>query len=297
MMTDKYYLFILGLIITASCKNEPAAVSTPTPTPSNTKPTLQLVWESTAGLKTPESVIYDEKNNQYFVSCINGVPPNKVDQDGYIAKLDAQGKLITEKWITGLNAPKGFGILGDSLFVTDISDVVLISISQSKILKKFKIDGAKFLNDIDVDVKTGMVYISDTETNSIHMLQNDTVTDFIKNDSLLGNPNGLYINGGEIVGSSFGKGHVYTIDLASKKIQSKVDTLPGGDGVEKIENGYLVSNWNGEVYFIDNDWKKQLLINTIDAKRNAADIEYVPSSGLVLVPEFFANKVSAYKLN
>jgi hypothetical protein len=296
-MKYQFFFLTLGLFIAVSCKNEQKANPVAAPTPTVVKPEVQLVWESTVGLKTPESVIYDDKNNQYFVSCINGVPPNKVDKDGYIAKLDVQGKLVSEKWIKGLNAPKGMAILGDSLFVSDISEVVLISISQSKIIKKYIVEGAIFLNDIDVDPKTGMVYISDTETNSIHILNQGVITDYIKNDSLLGNPNGLYINGNEIVGSSFGRGHVFTIDMATKKISTKVDTLPGGDGVEKIDGGYLVSNWNGEVYFIGTDWKKQLLINTIDAKRNAADIEYVPSAGVVVVPEFFANKVSAYKLN
>ena len=94
--------------------------------------------------------------------------------------------------------------------------------------------------------------------------------------------------------ASFGKGNVYTFNKSDAAIAVMVDTLPGGDGVEAFRDGYLVSNWNGEVYYINKDWKKQLLLDTKADKRNAADIEFVPAQNLLLVPEFFANKVTAY---
>jgi hypothetical protein len=97
-----------------------------------------------------------------------------------------------------------------------------------------------------------------------------------------------------LVMASFGKGQVYTVSKGDFKIDIKTDSLPGGDGVEAFRDGYLVSNWNGEVYYINKEWKKNLLLDTKANKLNAADIEYVPSQNLLVVPAFFANRVTAY---
>jgi DNA-binding beta-propeller fold protein YncE len=297
-MKSKLIICTALFLFALSCKNESPKqepnISEPT---AKVKPSVQLVWESDTTLITPESVIYDEKLNCYYVSCINGVPPLKKDVDGYITKLDAQGKTINLKWIRGLSAPKGMAIQGDTLFVTDITDLVIISISQAKILNRITIKDAIFLNDIAIDKSNGVVYFTDTETNSIHKFTNGAVSDFIKNDTLLGYPNGVYIDNGQLIGSSFTKGHVYSVDLLSKKMVTKVDTLPGGDGIEKMDGGYLASNWNGEVYYIDAKWKKHILINTVASKRNAADIGFNINTKIMTVPEFFGNKVSAYKID
>lgn len=40
----------------------------------------------------------------------------------------------------------------------------------------------------------------------------------------------------------------------------------------------------------------KVLLNTKEQKINAADIDYSPELNLLLVPTFFANKISAYEI-
>jgi hypothetical protein len=291
-----HFAFIaIYLVACKSKSSEVASVEQVEPTTVQvTSPSLTLKWSTDTLLKTPESILFDSKYGIYYVACIGAVPPDKKDNDGYIAKIDQQGKIISLNWAKGLSAPKGMGLKGDTLYVTDISDLVMINTVTGKTIKRIPIKGAQFLNDIDVD-KEGTVYISDSNTNTVHKYDGKTISIFIQNEAL-GGPNGIYIDGDQLVMASFGKGEVYTISKSNPQVMIKTDSIPGGDGVEKYQDGFLVSNWNGEIYYVDKTWNKKRILNTIAEKRNAADIELVSSQNLVLVPEFFANKVTAYEI-
>ena len=290
------YLLTLAIAATLfSCKQkveETKATEAAPATDTLAIPTLTQRWATDTILKTPESVIFDEKYGVFYVSCIGAVPPDAKDKDGYIAKLNQKGEIIKKDWVTGLSGPKGMAIKGDSLYVTDIDALVLIHTPSGKVIQRIPVKGAKFLNDVAID-DMGIVYFSDSYANSLHSWDGKKVATLATGDAL-GNPNGIFNETDRLVMASFGKGNVYTFNKATAAIEVKVDTLPGGDGVEAFKDGYLVSNWNGEVYYINKDWKKQLLLDTKAAKRNAADIEFVPSQNLLLVPEFFGNKVTAY---
>src|SRR5262245_722687 len=87
--------------------------TTITSAPPATPPGPKAVFHAT-GFQTPESVLYDDANDRYLVSNINGKPAD-ADNNGYITVLGPDGKVVTEKWIEGgknkvtLNAPKGSG--------------------------------------------------------------------------------------------------------------------------------------------------------------------------------------------
>ena len=125
--------FIYGgflLFSLAACKPRDNAVPETSPEANangdfySEVPGLKLLWDSEKTLTTSESVLYDSVHNLLYVSCINGVPPDKKDNDGFIARVGLDGKIITQKWATGLSAPKGMGISGNSLYVTDIDRLV-----------------------------------------------------------------------------------------------------------------------------------------------------------------------------
>src|SRR5690242_16082702 len=85
--------------------------------------TLQKIWE-TSGLEAPESVLYNSAQKVYYVSNVVGTPTDK-DGNGYISQLDENGKIVNQKWVTGLNAPKGLGLYNGKLYVADIDQVVV----------------------------------------------------------------------------------------------------------------------------------------------------------------------------
>lgn len=260
------------------------------------KVSLEKLWETDTTLSTPESVFHDNTNDVLYVSCINGVPPNAKDEDGYIAKVSPTDGSITElKWVTGLDAPKGMGMVDEKLYVTNIDEVVVINTSSGEITERIEVPEAQFLNDIATD-DDGNVYFSDSNTNKLHKLSPEGELTVWLEDENMGGPNGLFHDGEKMMLATFGSGKFNSIDYTEEKVKPVVDSIPSGDGVVKVGMDYLVSNWNGEVYYVTSTWEKELILDTKEMGANAADIEFIASSNTLLVPTFFGNQVVAYKL-
>lgn len=299
-MNMKNLLKLLPMLLFIACsqpqKTEKETPDTEVEEPKN-KLSLEKIWESDTILATSESVFYDKSANVLYVSCINGVPPNAQDEDGFIAKISPKdGSIIELQWITGLDAPKGMGKVGNKLYVTNIDEVVIIDIATATISERISVEGAQFLNDITTDAD-GNVYISDSNTNKIHLLTSTGELSTWLESEDLGGPNGLYHNGHQLMLATFGIGDFRAIDFGSKSVQPVTDSIPGGDGIVKVGKDYLVSNWNGEVYFITSSWEKEKLLDTKESGANAADIEFDLETSTLFVPTFFGNQVVAYKLN
>ena len=59
---------------------------------------------------------------------------------------------------------------------------------------------------------------------------------------------------------------------------------------------FLFSDWKGNIYLVDKEKNIEKLLDLTAEQKNAADIEFIPSEKLLLVPTFSANTVIAYKL-
>lgn len=294
-------VFILSLVI--ACKKSASVTTTTdnvdttvvkTDTVVSLVPSLTRAWESDTILKTPESVIYDRANNVLYVSNIGGVPPNKKDGDGYISQVGLDGKVINHMWVKGFDAPKGMAIWGNKLYVTDIDRLKVVDIKSGKVTNTYKVPGATFLNDVDVSADS-IIYFTDSDKSTIHMLKDGKVT-LVHADTTLGGTNGVYVDGNTLILAGFQSGNVYTMNIGDHSIEKVASNIPGGDGVERYKNGWIVSNWNGEIYYIDNAGKVTEILDTQEAKLNSADIEVIEDQDLLLIPTFFGNRVVAYKL-
>lgn len=254
-------------------------------------PTLTKKWESDTLLTTCESVVYDKTNDVLYVADIAG-KPDSLDGVGYISKLGLDGKIVDAQWVKGLNAPKGMGISNGKLYVADVNNLVEIDIATGAVTKTYPVEGAKFLNDVTVD-GAGKVYVSDSETGVVSVLDNGTVSTYLTG---IAGPNGLLSDGDVFLVAQFGEGKLNTLD-GSKQLVLKADSVENADGVEAVgDGGYLVSSWNGKVTYVAADGTTTTLLDTTGDKVSAADIEYIPEKKLLLIPTFFSNKVVAYEL-
>lgn len=299
MKLSRFSTLVLLALFFAYCTTKQTEPSTTDSQPELSAPaklTIKLahVWASDTVLKTPESVLFDPNLGVYYVACIGGLPADKKDNDGYIAKLDQKGNVIKLKWITGLHAPKGMGLVGTQLYVTDIDRVVVIDTKESRKIKSLPVKGSIFLNDITVS-KDGKIYVSDSYGNSLYTFDGD-IPQLLLQDTAMGSPNGLWAEAGGLMCATFGSGEVFRYTFADKSRSVLNKNIPGGDGILPYLSGYLVSNWNGEIYFLDSLNQQNLILDT-KGTMNAADIEVVTSQNLVVVPTFLANKVVAYSIN
>jgi len=250
---------------------------------------LQKLWETDTVIAVPESVLPDVKSSILYVSLIDG-QPWEADGKGGVGKMSMDGKKNNATWVTGLNAPKGMGKVGNRLYVADINEVVVINIESGKIEKKITVDSAQGLNDITVTDK-GTVYVSDSKLGNIWQIQNDKPVLFLRNmtgvNGLKAVGNDLYI----LSGKSFVKAD------AKKNITKVADLEQAGDGLEPIGNGdFIATSWVGYVYYVNANGNVETLLDTHEEKKNTADIGYDPAKRIVYVPTFSGKQVVAYKL-
>ncbi len=254
-------------------------------------PKLTLVWETASDLQIPESVLYTEE--AIYVANINGSPTEE-NGEGFISILNKDGKIKQLKWLTGLNAPKGMGIYHDKLYVADIHTLVEIDIKKSKIIGIYNAEGSIFLNDIAIDPQ-GKVYISDMKKNVIYRFSDGKVEKWLQSEHLV-SPNGLFSNHPDLMIGT--KNSILKVNTESKSVLTYIENTGGIDGLEEVGEGkYIFSDWMGHIHIASPDTKKILLLDSTPDKINAADINYVPSKQLLLVPTFLDNRVMAYHLD
>jgi hypothetical protein len=250
---------------------------------------LEKLWETDTIIAVPESVLPLPKQNLLYVSLIDGGGWD-VDGKGGVAKLKADGTGYDPSWITGLNAPKGMGIVGNRLYVADVSEVVVIDIAKGRIEKKIAPDSASGLNDITVDDK-GVVYVSDSRTARIWQIKNDQPVLYLEN---MTGVNGLKSVGDDLY---IAKGKSFIKADRNKNITIIAEMPQGGDGIEPVGNGdFIVTAWAGYIYYVHKDGTFETLLDSHVEKKNTADIGYDPEKRILYVPGFNAKIVTAYRL-
>ena len=260
-----------------------------------------------AGFQAPESAYWHAASQSWFVSNVAGSPTEK-DGKGWISRLDANGKRTKERWVDGLNAPKGIRINGRTLYVADIDELVVVDTTRAKVKARLKAPGATFLNDVAIG-RGGEVYVSDTMTNAIYRCRSDRVCEVFAKTEKLEGPSGLLVEGNRLVVAAWGiitdpatfgtktPGHLLQVDLGTKEITPIGDGQPVGnlDGLEKDGADYLVTDWvAGKLLRISKSGAVTVLK---DGFKNSADLGYDPTRRLIAVPEMGGGKVQLLRLD
>ena len=253
-------------------------------------------WETEKKFRVPESVLYDASGNTLYVSNINGRPTEKNGR-GFISKVSLDGKIEVLKWAVGLNAPKGSAIHGSRLYVSDIDRLVEIDLKTGRISAKYPAAGARFLNDVVTDA-SGHVYVSDMSSKNsvIYRLAQGRMTVWLKGRDI-SNPNGLFMEEKRLMVGNSGDGSIKAVNLADKKITTIARVGSGIDGLRSDGRGnYFISDWKGKTSLVTASAKVIGLIDTTSSKINSADLEYIKTRKLLLIPTFFDNRVVAYEV-
>ena len=262
------------------------------------------------GLMAPESILYDADQDVYFVSNVNGKPLDK-DGNGFISKVSPEGKILELKFIAGgqkgasLDAPKGLAIVGDLLYVTDITWVRIFDRKTGAAKGKLFAQGATFLNDIAAD-SGGKLYVTDSgwkagekdfeNTGSDAVFEIDPKVVMPKKilaDSKLGNPNGVAVakDGVWVVTAS---GELFSLK-DGKKAQSF--RLPNGglDGLVVLDDGtFLASSWGASAVYLGRPGGEFKAI--IEGAKSPADIGYDSKRHRLLVPQMMEDTLRLYDL-
>jgi sugar lactone lactonase YvrE len=302
-------LLLIVLAFVACQKNETTATDT-TPTAPPTTSAAAKPPQISEGLQTPESVLYDPDQDVYFISNING-QPLAADDNGYISRVDPERLQGEMKWIDGskpnvtLNAPKGMAIVGDTLYVTDISIIRKFNRKTGAPEGEIGIIGTTFLNDAASDGTS--IYVSDTGmkagkdgkfepsgTDGIWKITSGTRPEKIASGADLKAPNGVVFTGGKLWVVSYGANELYQIDNGKK---TNVTAMPKGglDGLVALTDGsFLVSSWDGKaVYRGKPGGAFTPIVENVNAP---ADIGYDTKRNRLLIPHFMDNIITIHNV-
>ena len=258
------------------------------------------------GFSSPESTIVN-KNDLYISNVGKELKPTLKDGDGFISKLDINGNIKELHFIDGLNAPKGMGIVGNTLFVADIDTLRGFDLSTKKEVFNVVFEGVNFLNDITVK-DSNTLFIGASDTSAIYEVNISNKSYKKLMDFTVAN--GLFYEDGILYAAQLGsttqnmfdgKGKLYKIDLKDNNKLTQLGTFEGVlDGVHKVGNKVYVSDWGnakktGIIRVYDLETKKESVLET-ELFMGAADFWIDEKSKKVFMPQMIGGKVTIFDL-
>jgi sugar lactone lactonase YvrE len=258
------------------------------------------------GLETPNSFVGDPIGTEYYISNINGEPDVR-DNNGFITKLDTDGKIINLKFIQGgvadiiLHAPKGLALVGQMLYVVDLDELKGFDKTTGKLIVtvSFPVSANKkpvFLMDVTAG-PAGLLYVSDQQSNSIYRIESEAGhrVSLVVHDDRLAGPAGLAVHPktNHLMAVSWDKGKILEItpegqltELVSNGFfTSRFQNLSGID-FDRWGNMYVSDFTKGKIWRMTRDNRFQVIAEYLPAP---ADISIHRAGNLILVPYHYAH--------
>src|SRR5262245_7214628 len=256
-------------------------------------------------LQSPYSFVNDPIEKNYFISSVNG-EADAADNNGFITKLNPNGKLLNLKFIQGgkddvtLHAPKGMALVEHVLYVADLDTLRGFDTTTGKPVMALTIRPAATsrseplqrtsLSDVTFDGK-GHLYCSDQKANTIYRVDLATQTSsvLITNPSLAG-PSGLAIHpkSGQIIAVSWEKGNISEITpegvvteiVSNSFFSNRFQNLRGVD-FDRWGNMYVSDFTTGKVWRMTWDKRFQVIAEFLPSP---GDLGIDRANNLILVP-------------
>lgn len=256
-------------------------------------------------LQSPYSFVNDPLEKNYFISSVNG-EAEAADNNGFITKLNPNGKLLNLKFIQGgkddvtLHAPKGMALVEHVLYVADLDTLRGFDTTTGKPVMALTIRSPTTprseplqrtsLSDVTFDGK-GHLYCSDQKANTIYRvdLATQTVSVLITDRSLAG-PSGLAIHpkSGQIIAVSWEKGNISEITpegvlteiFSNRFFSNRFQNLRGVD-FDRWGNMYVSDFTTGKVWRMSWDKRFQVIAEFLPSP---GDLSIDRANNLILVP-------------
>jgi DNA-binding beta-propeller fold protein YncE len=247
------------------------------------------VWRL-SGLSDPESVALARDGRTLYVANVAGEGDVK-DGNGFISRVSTDGKLLEREWVKGLDAPKGAIVKGDRLYVSDIDQLVEIDPRTARVVARYPVPGAKFLNDVAV-APDGTVLVADSGTARILQLKDGAVS-LWSADPELRSVNGLLPEADRLLVTTM-EGKFLAFDYASKAVKVLATGLGQADGVARAQgDDYLISEWPGRLFLVSAGGSRTL----IDSREAGVYInDFIKVGDLLIVPNWKPGTLTAYRM-
>lgn len=280
-------ILALSASVLAAC-SQPADAPKDTTTIALDGPAqLEEAWV-TPGFSAPEGVAFDGET--FFISNVAG-EANAKDGEGWVSRVSQTGELLEEKWVSGLNAPKGMAVRDGKLFVSDFDAYHVIDIASGEVENTYPVEGAGFLNDITV--WQGGVYMSDSGTARIFQIDVNGYKEWLA-DERLGGVNGLTADGDRLLIATMSSGSLFET-RGARDLTEIASGMENADGIAVLDDAsYLVSSWPGQIWHVSRTGKTTEILNTQDAPVFQNDLTRI--GDLIIVPNWEPGTVTAWRV-
>ncbi len=272
---------------------------------------LGLTWASSSeavqitGLESPSSFVGDPLGKEYFISNVNGEPDAR-DNNGFITKLDTEGKVTSLKFIQGgvadvlLHAPKGLALAGQTLYVADLDQLKGFDKTTGKLLVTvtFPASSSQQVSLTDVSIGPGgLLYASDQAANTIYRIDstaNHHVSLLIHDDRLAGPASiAVHPKTNHLIAVSWEKGNILEVTPEGRLTElvsngfftSRFQNLSGID-FDRWGNMYVSDFTKGKIWRMTRDNRFQVIAEYLPSP---ADISIDRAGNLILVPYHYAH--------
>ena len=260
------------------------------------------------GLESPNSFISDSSGKEYFISNINGEPEAR-DNNGFITKLNADGKVTDLKFIQGgvadvlLHAPKGMALVGPILYIADLDQLKAFNKTSGKLIATVLFPTSSHTPHTQVSLTDvaaapdGMLYVSDEAANSIYRIDPSANyrVDLLIHDERLAGPAAIAIHPktNHLIVVSMEKGKILEItsDGQLTELESngfftgRFQNLSGVD-FDQWGNMYVSDITKGKIWRMTRDHRFQVIAEYLPAP---ADISIDRANNLILVPYHYVH--------
>ena len=181
-------------------------------------------------LQHPQSFIAHPSDDTYFISNANG-EPGQPDRNGFISKLDQHGAMLDLRFIQGgrgdtiLHSPHGMAVVGDTLYVADITVIRGFHAASGKptVTIAFEPFQIETFTDLIAD-GVGQLFVLDTTGNAIYQIDphhQHAVSLYVQHEDLA-SPRGLAVHpkSGRLVVASLDQGTV--MDIAEDRTITEI---------------------------------------------------------------------------
>jgi DNA-binding beta-propeller fold protein YncE len=255
-------------------------------------------------LQSPYSFVNDPVDKSYFISSVNG-EAETADNNGFITKLNPNGKLLNLKFIQGgkddvtLHAPKGMALVEHVLYVADLDTLRGFDTTTGKPVMALTIRSPATsqseplqtsLSDVTFDGK-GHLYCSDQKANTIYRVDLATqMVSVLVTDRSLAGPSGLAVHpkSGQIIAVSWEKGKISEISpegvvtelFSNGFFSNRFQNLRGVD-FDRWGNMYVSDFTTGKVWRMSWDKRFQVIAEFLPSP---GDLGIDRANNLILVP-------------
>jgi hypothetical protein len=232
--------------------------------------------------------------------------PAEADNNGFITKLDANGKVVSLKFIEGgkgaatLHAPKGMALVDQTLYVADLDTLRAFDVASGKPVAAIAVSSGAtqppaHLTDVAFDGKS-LLYCSDQKANRIYRIELPArKVSVLVTDPALAGPTGLAVHpkSGRLIAVSWDKGKILEIapdgtvsELFSNGFfSSRFSNLRGVD-FDRWGNMYVSDFTSGKVWRMTWDKRFQVIAEYLPSP---SDLGIDRTNNLILVPYEFAH--------